>query len=307
MADDDAIVNMHAALRALKPTLEKRRKRYRLLLILGAMIIVTAVAAWVLLTPYTRFDMPLATTIAGSLIPSALYYQVLSHFYRTGGKKKFIKKLSETLKFSYKEDGAYNTSAISDHKIIPSCSKETTEDGFEGDYKGTHVTFQDVFLDDVKDGNKAKNGRKIHVFNGLFIRIRTEKPFSGHTVVIPNNSIRAWFKTKFPDFKAISIISPQFERFYDVMSTDQVEARIIMNTSFTEKLMQAKEIMRANWIEVSFLANEALIVVARGKRLFEPDPLWQKITTAHLQKKAYDIEIVMQLIDILKLNRKASV
>lgn len=302
------IKKMHDALRILHGPLEKRRRKYRHVLIAGVAVLVLAAAGWVFLSPYTRFDMPLAATVSGALIPSFIYYQILSHFYRSRGKAHLLNEVSKAMGFKYKPDGLFNLSAVAAHKIIPPCNRENVEDGFEGEYNGVHLTLQEVRLDDMEhDPQNKDKKRELHVFHGLFIRLRVGKPFEGHTVIIPNNALLTWFRTKFSSFQKINLVAPKFERLYDVMGTDQVESRVIMNPAFIESFLKAAELLRARWMEVSFLADEILFAVSRSRNPFEFDPLWQKITVEQLHKKVADIEIAMQLIDILKLNRQSGV
>lgn len=306
MSDTDTIKKMHDALRAARPVLESRRRKYRLFLIAGASVIVLAAAAWVFLTPYGRFDMPLLATVSGALIPSVIYYQLLSHFYKKNGKAKFLNDLSKAMGFSYKADGLFGLSAVAAHKIIPPCNRENIEDGFEGEYNGVHMTLQEVRLDDLeRDPQNRDRKREMNVFHGLFIRLRVRKAFEGHTVIMPNNALLTWFRTKFSGFQKINLVAPKFEQKYDVMGTDQVESRVLMNPAFIERFLHAGDLLRAGWMEVSFLSNEVLIAASRNRPLFEFDPLWQKITLERLHKKVADIEAAMQLIDALKLNRQA--
>lgn len=305
MTEGATLKKIHEALRALQPVLERRRRKYRRRLVLGVTAIVLIITAWVILTPYSRFDMPMVATISGALIPCVIYYHALSHFYRTRGKKIFLNEFSQAIAFTYKPDGLFNLSSVSAHKIIPPCNRESIEDGFEGDYNGVHIALQEVNLDDLERDPQNKNRtREMPVFNGVFVRLTVRKSFEGHTVIMPNNALLTWFRTRFSEFQKVKLVAPKFERLYDVMGTDQVESRVIMNPAFIERFMQAGEILRARYMEVSFLANEILIAVARNRPLFEYDPLWQKITTERLHKKVADIETVMQLVDILKLNRQ---
>ena len=305
MSDTETIKKMHDALRALRPSLEKRRKKFRFFLIVGVFFIVLAATAWVFLAHYTRFDMPLVATVSGALIPSFIYYQVINHFYRKRGKAKFLDEVSRAMGFNYKADGLFSLSTVSAHKIIPPCNRESIEDGFEGEYNGVHMTLQEVQLDDLeRDPQNRDKKREMKVFHGIFIRLRVRKPFEGHTVIIPNNALMTWFRTKFSNFQKVNLVAPKFEKLYDVMGTDQVESRVIMNPAFIERFMLAGEALRAGYMEVSFLSNEVLIAAARNRPLFEFDPLWQKVTLERLHKKVADIEVVMQLIDILKLNRQ---
>lgn len=308
MEAPETLKKMHDALRAMREPLESRRQKYRRKLIAGVAGLVVGATAWVFLTPYTRFDIPLLAVVSSALIPSVIYYQILSHFYRRGGKTLMMNEISGAMNFTYKQDGLFPMSAVNAHKIIPLCNRESIEDGFEGNYNGVHITLQEVRLDDMqRDPQNRDRKHDLLVFHGLLIRLRVNKAFEGHTVILPDNALLTWFRTKFSGFQKINLVAPKFEQRYDVMGTDQIESRVIMHPAFIDHFMKAGDLLRARWMEASFLGNEILFAVSRSRTLFEFDPLWQPITLERLHKKVEDIEIAMRLVDILKLNRQSGV
>lgn len=305
MSENPAVHKMHEALAALRPALEERRRKFHRFLIAGAAVIVLAVAGYVLTRPAGHYDTPLAAVVAAALLPSVIFYHILSHFYRKKGKAKAVEALTASIGFSYRENGVFDLDAVMRHKIIPPFNASTVEDGFEGNYEGVGVALQEVSLADiVRDPQYKGRRRELPVFQGLIIRLHLRKPFEGHTVIMPDNGLLTWFRTKFSAFQKVNLVAPQFERLYDVMGTDQVEARVVMNPAFIERFLEAGPVMKARYMEVSFLGNEVLLAVARNKPLFEFDPLWQRVTNERLYRMGGELVAVLSLIDVLRLNRQ---
>jgi hypothetical protein len=296
---------MHEALAALRPALKARRRKYHRILVTGAAVIVLAVTGYVLSRPAGHYDMPLAAVVAAALLPSVVFYHILSHLYRKKGKAEAVAALAAGIGFAYLENGVFDLDAVMRHKIIPPFNARTVEDGFEGNYEGVGVALQEVSLADiVRDPQFKGRHRQIPVFQGVIVRLHLRKPFEGHTVIMPNNALLTWFRTKFSAFHKINLVAPQFERLYDVMGTDQVEARVVMNPAFIERFLEAGPILKARYMEVSFFGNEVLLAIARDKPLFEFDPLWQRVTNERLFRMGGEIAVVLALIDVLRLNRQ---
>ncbi|HEY8191459.1 MAG TPA: DUF3137 domain-containing protein [Alphaproteobacteria bacterium] len=305
MSENPATRKMHEALAVLRPALEARRKKFHRFLIFGAAAIVLCVAGYVLTRPAGHFDMPLVAVVFAALLPSVIYYHILSHFYRKRGKAQVVGALAAGIGFNYHQSGVFDLDAVMRHKIIPPFTMRSVEDGFEGNYEGVGVALQEVRLADVvRDPQYKGRRRELPVFQGLIIRLHLRKAFEGHTVIMPNNGLLTWFRTKFSAFQKVNLVAPQFERLYDVMGTDQVEARVVMNPAFIERFLEAGPVMKARYMEVSFLGNEVLLAVARNKPLFEFDPLWQRVTNERLYRMGGELAAVLALIDVLRLNRQ---
>ena len=295
------------AVRSLQPALEKRRRRFMRGLVLGAVGIVLAVSALVL---HNRdsLDQPALAVIFAALVPSVILYQVLGHLYRAGNKKRLMEGLAAGAGLAFNAAGVFSLDgAAQKHLIIPFFDRGHAEDGFGGTYRDMPFAVQEISLSQVRhDPRHRGRRREMAVFTGLLIRLTLPRRLEAHTVVIPQNVMRAYFADRFSDFQRVRLVSPKFEKQFDALGTDQVEARVILNPAFMERFVEAGEILGAKWMDVSFCGNEILFVVRRGRPLFESGPLWQAVTAENLGKCIAELESVFRLIDVLKLNRQMS-
>jgi hypothetical protein len=86
------------------------------------------------------------------------------------------------------------------------------------------------------------------------------------------------------------------------MSSDQVEARVILNPAFIERFMAAGTALKSKWMEVSFKVDEIILLIQRRRPMFEIGSLFRPISEKYLRKTVQEIEVVINIIDVLKLN-----
>ena len=71
--------------------------------------------------------------------------------------------------------------------------------------------------------------------------------------------------------------------------------------------MEASKIFRAKYIEASFKDSEILFAIHRGRDLFESLPLWQTVTAKRIETITRELEIIFEIIDVLKLNKQINI
>lgn len=241
--------------------------------------------------------------IFASLLISVILAQILNALYRRAGKAMFVAGMAETAGLTYDADGVFTVGEVQKHKIIPAHNDAEIEDGFSGTVHGVPVSFQETRLSDIQQAKgHESNRRDFTAFWGMLIRIRLHKKMEAHTIVVPRAGLQSLFRGRLDGFEPVRV-SAKFEKTYSVMATDQVEARVILDPAFMERFLEAGHIMRARWMEVSFLGNEILFAVQRFRPLFEVGPIWQPVTPEYLRKLADHIDAVDRMIEALKLNR----
>ena len=142
------------------------------------------------------------------------------------------------------------------------------------------------------------------------------KNFSGKTVVKKDRGkMGNWFARKFNkplfskkpiDLKNVKLEDPVFEKKFEVYSTDQVEARYLLTTSFMERLLELSGLFSKNGvIQCSFYLNKLLLMIPSDKNRFEVGSIYQPATFIDdIDQILKEMTIIFQIIDILKLERK---
>lgn len=121
-----------------------------------------------------------------------------------------------------------------------------------GNYKGVKILFEDITLGRREVNLKKGEGISI-VCDGWFIWIEFNKKFSGKTLIKPDSFIRAdvfvrpnvfaGFDKSRSDgegrnYQKVELEDVVFEDKFDVYSTDQIESRYLITTSFMERLKE---------------------------------------------------------------------
>lgn len=303
------------AVETLVTDIGKARKRYMIAFLIAVCIITTLAGVFIFMNSSAITTGLTVFIVLIAMLPCMLVYHGLNHFYRKGGKKLLTNAIAEASSMTYHPEGVMTLAEVFGHKILPLSDEDNHEDGFSGIYHDVQIDLQEIRLTDIEKrqnratSNHARQNPQIieyDVFWGLVIRLRLKRAMEGHTVVMPKSRLQSAMRTKFTDFQKIKIVSPKWKKQYDVISTDQIEARVILDPAFIERFMEAAKIFKAKWMEASFKDHEILFAIHRGKDLFEPPPLWQSVTKKNLQKVTHELEIVFDIIDTLKLNKQIS-
>lgn len=293
-------------IKTIQPVLEARRIKFQRIMMAG--IILFAIVLTFTFMKLSASDINLQLpVVVGTLLFSLILFQFLNSTYKKTTKAMFVKQAAKAAGLSYTPNGVFSLSEITKHKILPHYDRHRMEDGFRGEYKGVPIEFQEVVLSDLeRDPNNKDRPRELLSFWGMIVRFKLHKPVEGHTVIIPCNFLETFFRSKFSSFQRVKLVSNKFEATYNVISTDQVEARVILNPAFMERFMEAGKTLKSRWVEASFLGNEIVFIIEHRKPLFEIGPLWRPLTEDYLAKTANEINAILHIIDILKINPQVS-
>ena len=216
--------------------------------------------------------------------------------------------------YIYSEESIIQMPVLKASGIIPSHDRNYLEDYVKGKYKDVALELTEAKLTETR--GTGKNRRTVTVFNGIFVLLEMNKNFLGKTVVKKDQGkMGNWFVRKFNkplfskkpmDLKNVKLEDPVFEKKFEVYSTDQVEARYLLTTSFMERLLELSGLFsKSGVIQCSFYLNKLLLMIPSDKNRFEVGSIYQPATFVddinHILK---EMAVIFQIIDILKLERK---
>lgn len=248
-------------------------------------------------------EFPWVMVVFITVLSALVAFQILNGLYRRQTKNAFLTHIAAALGLSYNKNGMFPTDDFNRHRILPPADRIHVEDGFSGAINGVQVVFQEATLTEITPAqNRDEQDRETTVFWGLLLKIRIGKVLTGHTVVLPRNALQVFFRTAFSKFEKVNLVSPVFDDHFTAMSTDQVEARYVLDPAFIERFIDAGALLGSKWIEASFMDQEIAFAIQRNKPMFEIGWLGQPLTGAALEKVAAELRAVVQLVDVLKLN-----
>lgn len=241
----------------------------------------------------------------------ALYAWVTSpkRQYAKAYKVEMLPSLAQLFgDFTYLVNGQIPVEAMRPSKIMPKHDRYETEDYFEGTYKGVHIRFSEV---DFKERRRSKNRTYyVSIFKGLAILLDMKtKRFYGHTILDKErNKIVEWFKEKSSNLKTANLVDPEFEKLFDVYTSDQVEARYLIDPAMIERIKGLQAEYEGESITAAFYESKMLILIRSKHNHFEPAdisiPATDPVSVLGMKK---EIGEILSVIDRLSLYDPAKV
>jgi len=257
----------------------------------------------------TACDLPITSMFT---VIALLIWAILPRLtYAAAYKKHALPALAAMLgDFIYQEDGSIPADDMIPSKILPHYDRISAEDYFQGRYKDTDICFAELRLEEKHTTTKYVRGKYIKesefrdVFRGLAVLVTLPKnKFYGHTIVVQNRgSIAEYLHEKATWLKRANLVSPLFEKDYDVYTSDQVEARYLIDPVMTERIQELKGFYGTTGISLAYYDSRFLALIPSKKNLFEPPKISIQTldleTLAHLKR---EIENVLHIVDHLRL------
>jgi hypothetical protein len=214
--------------------------------------------------------------------------------------------------FNYRPDSALTVRSLQPFNIIPKYDRETTEDYVKGIYKDVSIELFEANLTCIEyrrstnTRNRRNDERHIPIFRGLFIQLDMNKNFKGQTIVTKDaGSIGNFFGDMFKSMQNVKLEDPQFEKFFQVYSTDQIEARYLLTTSFMDRLIKLRALFQNEGLQASFHQSKLLLMIDSSKNLFEPESIFEPATFIEDCRTILNqMQLIFQIIDTLKLNEQ---
>lgn len=223
-------------------------------------------------------------------------------------KKQFEKKIKRTVMpvlmkavpdFYWQLEPPIPEDDIIDSKIFPLAkeSTKTYDDAFLGKYRGVEIS--------IAESKLISNKR--NVFSGAIIRIRMNKDFEGMTIIRPKKEVEVKDvkDLKKSKFQKVDLEDIEFNKTYDVYSTDQIEARYLLTTAFLERFRNINMAFDTKVAYCSFYGKYVYIAPYCKKDLFSICSLIKNVDDeAQFVKLFNEFTSVLALVDHFKLDKK---
>ncbi len=212
-------------------------------------------------------------------------------------------------KYTYKESSPLSALELQKSEIVPEFDEETTEDYVKGTYSDVGIELMEAKLYTItrntSSSSRSYKTRSI-IFHGIYVLIDMNKKFSGQTIVRKDSGmIGNFFQKKSTSLQKVKLEDPIFESKFEVYSSDQVEARYLLTTTFMERLIQLSELFGLSKIECSFYDDKLLISIPSKIDMFETSSIFEPATFEEdIRTILTEMKLIFQIIDILKLNQK---
>ncbi len=199
-----------------------------------------------------------------------------------------------------------------------------SEDVFMGKISDVDFTLFEAKREKI---SRSKNGSSTTlVFHGLCMRLSFPKRFSGTTRVMSDYGVLNKLHTTGHDIplERVKLEDAEFERQFEVLSTDQVEARYLLTPALMERLIEVQKILGPKTrLRAGFFDRHMLLTLDTQKnrpllkRLgvslnklhhFEIPDVSKPVEELALTKQfGQELAICRAIVDTLKLNMKTRV
>lgn len=186
-------------------------------------------------------------------------------------KSLILGKLAAFQGLTYSPGGHPDLLAVARRKSLVADGNETScEDGLEGAIRGVSFRFTEALVvrrRRDKDGDTRRTTR----FRGFLMSVAVPKAFSGRTVLYRNSLLPRAITDLFSGLDSVRLEDPDFERRFDVVSSDQVEARYLLTGTMMRRFTDLAT--RHPGMTASFEGG-SLLLVCPADDLFEPGSVW---------------------------------
>lgn len=189
-------------------------------------------------------------------------------------KKKLLNYILVPFK-TFKADKIFDIPSIQlkESKIIEKYVFKINPERIDGVYRGVNIRFNSALLFDiVSTFSNGKRRMKIkNVFSGYIVEMDMNKTFSGHTIleshlIHTDESFLDRFKENYYEMEEVELEDPDFKKhFTTIKTTDQVEARYLLNPAMMEKLKDMESafsrMFKLTDFRLSFLDKKVMIAM----------------------------------------------
>ena len=206
--------------------------------------------------------------------------------------------------FYWQETPPVTENDIKECMIIPfadKCSK-VFDDCFVGEYRNVKIAISECNCRIHQSRNSS-----ITILKGVVIKFDMNKNFDGITVIRPKNP---GYRDKYDDLKRaklseVKLEDPEFGKKFIVYSTDQIEARYLITTSFMERFKQIQSAFYSQFAYCSFYGNFVFIAPHTGRDLFSLCSLVKPIGNKEQFEELFNqVVSILAFVDHFKLDKK---
>jgi hypothetical protein len=309
--------DISAIYQSIYPTLEimetKRKKTFRqgqnIFFIALAIVALAGLIGFTLLQKSGQLPIFVLIIIGLTIIVSGGVYAYkrskLIKSYKDEVISEIIRSVDDS--FHYRRERKISETQFKASQLFQRPDRYNGEDYVRGKLDKTDFEFSELHAEYKTTDSEGKTSYHT-IFKGLFMIADFHKDFLGHTVVLPDRTGEGWFgrmvkSSKKQGKQVAKMENPEFEKYFDVYTTDQVEARYILSTSMLENIMNLKKRFNST-IHIAFLNSCVYIAISWNKKFLEPNLKHSLLDESTIHQYLDDIWLCLEIIEDLNLNTR---
>lgn len=158
-------------------------------------------------------------------------------------------------------------------RLLPDHDRASFEDQWSGQIGDIPFMLHETKLEERR--GSGKNRHWVTVFHGLVMSVGYARRFHGTTLLARDNAFRRFFGGKKDSITVFDrqldyaeMVHPDFEDKFDVYTTDQVEARHLIDPLYVERLIALESSYRGEDVATIFHEG-SLVVTLKAGNMFE--------------------------------------
>ncbi|MBQ8482150.1 MAG: DUF3137 domain-containing protein [Alphaproteobacteria bacterium] len=205
--------------------------------------------------------------------------------------------------FAYQYEGKIDDLILRQSDLFGEYNQSIGDDCFSGVYDGVHISIAEEKLKFVKKDFRNIDMKK-NVFEGVCILFEMNKNFKGRTVVLKDRKLLNAFN-KVKGLQNVKLEDIRFEKYFEVYSDDQIEARYLLTAGFMERMLKLRDLYNGKSIQFCFNRNTLLLAIPTKQNMFEANSFFRP----NANKKKVDLVFdqfytIFSIVKLLKLNQK---
>ncbi|WP_082126473.1 DUF3137 domain-containing protein [Aurantiacibacter marinus] len=183
--------------------------------------------------------------------------------------------IAEALQLDYTHDckAGQPFALAKECKLLPSHDRARFEDQWNGNFGDIPFSLHECKLEERR--GSGKNRHWVTVFRGIVMSVGYSRRFHGTTLLLRNNAHRGFFSGKKATIKVIGkqldyaeMVHPDFEDRFDIYTTDQTEARHLIDPLYVERLIALERSYEGDDVTTIFHEGN-LVVTLKAGNMFE--------------------------------------
>ena len=151
----------------------------------------------------------------------------------------------------------------------------------------------------LKYKSSGKNSSTRTVFHGQLLVIDYHKKFLGETVVRRDAGIFNRLGKPGKEFQRIGIVSPKFEKIFEAWSTDQVEARELLDPIVLERFEELDRLFDGAKLRAAFTGGILCLAMESGDKLNMGSMFAPLEGPERINRILHEFDLIFDLIDVL--------
>lgn len=276
---------------------EERKKRLAFAVILSVIFILLGIIL------FFAIEGRVAGDAAAFCVAAAVgSWALIKKSFEKKVKRKIMPLLMNAFKgFYWQETPPVSHEELCKINIFPKIKNaaRSFDDSFVGSYRNVSLNLSEC---SYETGGKSS----IKIFKGCVVKLKMNKNFEGSTIIRPKYvGLRDSSDLEKLNMHLVKLEDIEFDNEYEVYSTDQIEARYLITTSFMERFKNISMAFSSRGTFCAFYGDSVYIAPYSTEDLFDLFRLTKPVTDTTQFSVLFDEFVsILELVDHFKLDKK---